>query len=183
MQVPCSYNKYSLGAAELRHISGQSFSVARAAVPGFEPTPKLRLSRHHRRHTRDKTTPDRSLRTSHNTILRRSKLTKHSWPSSAMMQRRGARGPLPQLHPYLHSTLTTQGHREEHTGSFDIFSSRMGGTTLVPFRSVPTAELNLKLRKHSGDVAGSLSSSTLCFVRHTRTEAEVETNFFGLLEV
>lgn len=59
----------------------------------------------------------------------------------------------------------------------------MGRTTLVPFRSVPTAELNLKLRKHSGDAAGSLSSSTLCFVRNTRTEAEVETNFFALLEV
>jgi hypothetical protein len=56
----------------------------------------------------------------------------------------------------------------------------MGGTTLVSFRSVPAAELNLKLRKHSGDADGS--SSTLCFVHCTIIEAEVEFFFLHCLK-
>jgi hypothetical protein len=71
-------------------------------------------------------------------------------------------------------------HVEEFRSSGRVYgnpsiSSRMGGTTLVSFRSVPTAELNYKLTKHSGDADGS--SSTLCFVHYTRTEAEVEKDF------
>jgi hypothetical protein len=54
---------------------------------------------------------------------------------------------------------------------------RMGGTTVVSFRSAPTAELNLKLSKHSGDADGFFSQLCASFTT-PELKLEVEKIFF-----